>query len=190
MAMISVVWQIVYWVWVASEVLALVITRTRRSTGETHDRGSLLILWPVIFLSIWIGFWIGAKGPHTMFADAPWLLPLSLALFVCGLAVRWTAILLLGKSFSANVAIHATQKLYTGGLYRFARHPSYTGMLLIFAAIGVHTRSWLGLAILIIPPTAALLYRIHVEESVLRGAFGEQYEAYSRRTKRLIPGIY
>jgi protein-S-isoprenylcysteine O-methyltransferase Ste14 len=42
----------------------------------------------------------------------------------------------------------------------------------------------------VIAPGAALLYRIHVEERALRGAFGEEYVAYSRVTKRLVPGIY
>jgi protein-S-isoprenylcysteine O-methyltransferase Ste14 len=41
-----------------------------------------------------------------------------------------------------------------------------------------------------VPPFAALLYRIHVEEAALTGAFGEQYTDYSRTTKRLVPGIY
>lgn len=40
------------------------------------------------------------------------------------------------------------------------------------------------------PPTLTLLYRIHVEETALRAAFGEEYVAYSRKTKRLIPGVY
>ena len=40
------------------------------------------------------------------------------------------------------------------------------------------------------PPTLAVLYRIHVEETALRLAFGADYEDYSRSTKRLIPGVY
>ena len=40
------------------------------------------------------------------------------------------------------------------------------------------------------PERAALLYRIHVEEAALTGAFGQEYVEYSRTTKRLIPGIY
>jgi protein-S-isoprenylcysteine O-methyltransferase Ste14 len=48
----------------------------------------------------------------------------------------------------------------------------------------------LGLAIIVLLPMAALLYRIHVEEAALTGAFGAEYMEYSRRTKRLIPGIY
>jgi protein-S-isoprenylcysteine O-methyltransferase Ste14 len=42
----------------------------------------------------------------------------------------------------------------------------------------------------LILPTAALLYRIHVEEMALTEAFGEEYLEYSRTTKRLLPGIY
>jgi protein-S-isoprenylcysteine O-methyltransferase Ste14 len=70
------------------------------------------------------------------------------------------------------------------------RHPSYTGLLLIFLAVGLNTRNWLGLGIIVLLPLAALLYRIHVEEVALTGAFGTEYMEYSRRTKRLIPGIY
>jgi protein-S-isoprenylcysteine O-methyltransferase Ste14 len=35
-----------------------------------------------------------------------------------------------------------------------------------------------------------VLYRIHVEEQALVGAFGDEYVEYSRTTKRLIPGVY
>jgi protein-S-isoprenylcysteine O-methyltransferase Ste14 len=43
------------------------------------------------------------------------------------------------------------------------------------------------LAMGIIPP---LLARIRSEEALLRTQFGDQYDAYCRRTSRLIPGIY
>jgi protein-S-isoprenylcysteine O-methyltransferase Ste14 len=44
--------------------------------------------------------------------------------------------------------------------------------------------------VLIVPVTAAFLYRIHVEEAVLNEAFGAEYAAYSKATWRLIPGVY
>jgi protein-S-isoprenylcysteine O-methyltransferase Ste14 len=125
-----------------------------------------------------------------MFAGARWLRPLSDALMIVGLAVRWTAILTLGKAFSSNVAIQESQTVQRSGLYGIVRHPSYLGMLIIFLAIGVHWRNLLGLAVVMIPTTAALLYRIHVEEIALRDAFGAEYADYSKSTKRLIPGIY
>jgi protein-S-isoprenylcysteine O-methyltransferase Ste14 len=117
-------------------------------------------------------------------------MPASIVLIFIGLAVRALAIFTLGKSFSANVAIRDSQKIYRGGLYRFLRHPSYLGLILIFLAIGLHSRNWLCLAIAFLPTTAALLYRIHIEEAALRNAFAEDYASYSKVTKRLIPGIY
>jgi len=63
-------------------------------------------------------------------------------------------------------------------------------MLLIFVAIGLAVRNWFSLAIVLLLPAAALLYRIHVEEAALTQAFGDDYREYSKTTKRLIPGIY
>jgi protein-S-isoprenylcysteine O-methyltransferase Ste14 len=63
-------------------------------------------------------------------------------------------------------------------------------MLIIFAAIGLYERNWISMAVVLMLPTAALLYRIHVEEMALTEAFGEQYLEYSKATKRLLPGIY
>ena len=161
---LSAFWTILNWIWIASEVLILVITRTRRSSGNVHDRGSLLILWPVIVISITIGTWIGESHPPTIFGGAHWIRPLSLALLIAGLAIRWTAIVTLGRSFSANVAIHANQTLHKTGLFRFVRHPSYSGMVILFVAVGLHTRNWIALPAILIP-TIALLYPIQVEET-------------------------
>jgi protein-S-isoprenylcysteine O-methyltransferase Ste14 len=63
-------------------------------------------------------------------------------------------------------------------------------MLIIFASIGLYERNWISLAVVLVLPTAALLYRIHVEEMALTEAFGEKYLEYSRTTRRLLPGIY
>jgi protein-S-isoprenylcysteine O-methyltransferase Ste14 len=179
-----------FWVWVGSEILLQLVTRTSRSTGQLKDRGSLLLMFPVVFASSWWAMWYGDVHPHNMLGAAPWLQTAGLALLILGLAIRWTAVLTLGASFSTNVAIHAAQTLRTTGLYRWVRHPSYTGMLIIFIAIGVHQRNWISLAVVLILPSAALLYRIYVEEMALTEAFGDQYLQYCRTTKRLFPGVY
>ena len=177
---------VLYWGWVASEVGVLLITRTRKGGGNVRDRGSLMLLWPTILLSV---------GGATMYGEshAPTMPHMGIAarvLFVAGLAIRWTAIWTLGRAFSANVAIRVRQKLCTRGLFRWVRHPSYTGMMLIFLAIGLATRNWIGLAIIMVPTTAALMYRIDVEEAALGEAFGREYAEYCAVTKRLVPGVY
>lgn len=181
---------LLFWTWTASEVLLQVVTRTSRSSGQVKDRGSLLLLLPVIFGSIWLSLWYADHHPRTILGGAHWLKTAAIILLVAGLAIRWTAIFSLGRSFSTNVAIHPAQTMHKTGLYRWVRHPSYTGMLLIFAAIGVNERNWVSLAIMLVFPTAALIYRIHVEEMALADAFGEDYVNYTRATKRLLPGLY
>ncbi len=187
---LSVVWPTLYWTWIASEVVVAVVTMTGRRGGALRDRGSLPILWIVIFASIWAGSWFAETHTHTFFGGVRWVRTASVGVFALGLAIRWTAILSLGRSFSVNVAIHATQTVHKTGLFRYVRHPSYLGMMLIFVAIGLRTRNWVAMAILLVPIGAAMLYRIHVEERALREAFGDEYEVYSRTTKRLLPGLF
>lgn len=125
-----------------------------------------------------------------MFGGAHALKTTGLAVLIIALVIRWSAIFTLGKFFSSNVAILDSQKLNRSGLYRFIRHPSYLGLLLVFLAIGLHSRNWLSFAIVLAPTAAALLYRIHVEESALLQAFGTEYVSYCKSTSRLIPGLY
>jgi protein-S-isoprenylcysteine O-methyltransferase Ste14 len=186
----SIFWQILFYSWTASEILIAVLTRTPRGgSGKVQDRGSMLILWIVILASITACEWIGAANPPNMFGGAHWLKTAALIVIAVGLAIRWTAVISLGKAFSANVAIRESQTVNTSGLYGWVRHPSYLGLLLVFLAVGLHARHWLAFAFALIPTTAALLYRIHVEEAALNLAFGDEYAAYSKRTKRLIPFV-
>jgi protein-S-isoprenylcysteine O-methyltransferase Ste14 len=186
----SAIFNLLMGAWTVSEILILIVTRTRRGGGRVRDRGSLLILWPTIVLSITAGFWIGERYRHNMFVHAAWLMSVCLGLFVLGLAIRWAAIATLGRAFSANVAIRDSQTVHKTGLFALVRHPSYSGMMLIFVAIGLATRNWIGLGVVVVPTMAALLYRIHVEEAALVEAFGSEYVSYSKVTKRLIPGVY
>lgn len=186
----SILWHVLFYGWTASEIYIAIATRTRRGGGKVLDRGSMAILWVTIVAAVTAGEWIAAVTPENMFGGAHWLKRAAILVMAAGLAIRWTAILSLGKAFSANVAIRDSQTVYRSGLYRLVRHPSYTGLLMAFVAVALHERNWLAAAVVLAPTTAALLYRIHVEEAALHTAFGAQYEAYSKMTKRLIPGIY
>ena len=187
---IMLAWKILVCVWVASEICLTIATRTRRGSGNVKDRGSMIVIWVTIFLAIAAGETIRYSMPYQMFNGTRW--PTLVAIFVvlAGIALRWTAILSLGKAFSPNVAILSNQTIYRKGLYRWVRHPAYTGSLISFFGLGIQQQNWLAGIAVIAPITAAFLYRIHVEEAALNEAFGAEYAEYSRQTKRLIPGIY
>jgi protein-S-isoprenylcysteine O-methyltransferase Ste14 len=187
-------WLWLFRIWGISEVAIVLATRTRKGGGKVQDGGSMLLLWIVIAASITACIWLTFRVNDVLFPASAAvqfaIREFAVALLAFGIALRWTAIYQLGRAFSVNVAIRDEQKLQTGGLYSLARHPSYTAMLVIFLSLGLYAYNFYSLAVILIFPFAALVYRIHVEERALRGAFGQQYVDYSARVKRLIPGIY
>jgi protein-S-isoprenylcysteine O-methyltransferase Ste14 len=177
-------------VWLAGEILIAVLTRTRRGEGKIQDRGTQIILWVVIVASLRIGEWMHRFFSIDMPGSYSWVRPVAFGILILGLGVRAAAIVTLGGAFSVNVATRAGQRLQRSGLYSLVRHPSYLGLELILLAFALHARTWACFAVVLVPPTLAVLYRIHVEETALRLAFGADYEDYIRNTKRLIPGVY
>ncbi len=180
-------WQTLYIGWIVVEILIAVLTRTKRGSGDVQDRGTMPLLWITIALAM-----TAAGFARYYFATiVPFHVPtLATALILLGLFIRITAVLSLGKAFSANVAIRESQSLNQSGFYRFVRHPSYLGLEIIFVAVGLHQGNSIAFACAVVPCTIALLYRIQLEEKILVAAFGTQYEQYMLRTKRLLPFIY
>jgi protein-S-isoprenylcysteine O-methyltransferase len=178
-------------IYVVSEFGLSAFKRARSGTSRLADRGSLALMWLVIGCSMFLAFQLKYGLPQFGFQSfaAP-ATAIGTVLFVTGLAVRWYAIIYLGRFFTVNVAIANDHRLIDGGPYRCVRHPSYSGALLAFSGLGLCIGNWASIAVMGIPILAVFLWRIHVEEAVLLLGLGTQYQSYMDRTKRLIPGIY
>jgi protein-S-isoprenylcysteine O-methyltransferase Ste14 len=107
-----------------------------------------------------------------------------------GLAIRVWAIATLGRAFRTTVEVDSGQAVVSSGPYRWVRHPSYSGLLLIVTGCGLAAGNWLALAVCAVLPLPALLRRIQVEEAELTGVLGDRYRACQAQTKRLIPGLW
>jgi protein-S-isoprenylcysteine O-methyltransferase len=176
--------------WPASEIILGLATRARRGAAKVRDRGSLALLWITITAAIFAGSLLSGARAARMSNPSHWLEWAGLLLLVAGLGIRWTAILTLGRFFNSNVAIHSDHRIVRAGLYRHIRHPSYSGLLLAFCGLALIFGNWLSLLAVLVPITAALLYRVRVEESALAEAFGQEYAEYRNSTSRLVPGLY
>jgi protein-S-isoprenylcysteine O-methyltransferase Ste14 len=75
------------------------------------------------------------------------------------------------------------------GPYRYVRHPRYSAAIVAKVAFALALASVLGW-VLVAAWAILLLRKITVEEAHLKTVFGSRYEAYSRRTARVLPGIY
>lgn len=170
-----------------SELALLIFKRSRTDEGPV-DSGSLKTLWIVIILSIVASGAVAVALPPLRLPRAVY--PCGVALFAAGLALRWYAILYLGRFFTVNVAIQEGHRVIDSGPYRFIRHPSYAGALLAFVGYGLCLLNAVALAVLMIPITGAFLNRIRIEEAVLAESLRQPYETYRSRTKRLVPFIY
>ncbi|WP_158989591.1 isoprenylcysteine carboxylmethyltransferase family protein [Mucilaginibacter sp. L196] len=174
----------------ASEVALLIFKRSKNSGEKNNkDRRSLLILWIVIFLCFTIGpyssaYHIWVLGDYTIIEY------IGMAICILGFAIRWAAVIQLGKMFTVDVTITDEHNLKTTGRYKIVRHPSYLGLIMIIAGFGLCTDSLLSFLIILIPSFWAINHRIKVEEQVLIAEFGEQYINYKKRVSKIIPGIF
>src|SRR5205085_2860448 len=184
-------------IYFASEVLLTLTRRSRSKTGTKQDKSTLGMIWAVIAVSIAAGIFVARSGSLATgviglfdFPDSDWIRVLAVGLFVAGLAVRWWAIVTLGRFFTVDVVVEKDHELVERGPFRWVRHPSYTGVLLAFLGWAMTLWNWVAMAVVLVPVFVAFVRRMNVEEKALHRALGDRYVAYIRRTKRLIPGIY
>ena len=177
-------------IYVLSELGLALKKRAKADESRNVDRGSLTLLWIVIVASVTLAFNIAYTLPAAGMSGDPTLRFLGIVVFAAGLAIRWYAIVHLGRFFTVNVAIAAGHRLIDTGPYRFVRHPSYTGALMAFLGLALCLANWASLAVMLVPVFLVFLRRMHVEEEALLQAFGNQYRDYMHRTKRLIPAVY
>src|ERR1700730_13735452 len=170
--------------------LCLALTRRSGKRSVSHDRHSLLLLWGVILVSMWLSVSCAGWFPNAVLPHRRVFYFAGLVLFVCGIGLRWYSIWYLGHYFTVDVAIAHEHCVIDACPYRFIRHPSYSGALLAFLAFGFGLGNCMSILAVMLPITAALLLRIHVEEHVLLEALGENYRVYMQRTRRLVPFLY
>jgi protein-S-isoprenylcysteine O-methyltransferase Ste14 len=79
-------------------------------------------------------------------------------------------------------------KMVTGGIYRYIRHPQYTGFMLVTLGMMME---WATLPLLIMWPILGIIYfrLARRGEKDMLAEFGEQYEQYRRKTGMFLPKL-
>jgi protein-S-isoprenylcysteine O-methyltransferase Ste14 len=176
--------------WFALEVGLLVRDLIRRRARLGQDHGTRMIvalsLGGAIFVGLLLRQWLPALD--TPLPDV--FAVVGLVVIWAGLAVRVWAVLTLGRSFSTFVQVDAGQAVVSRGPYRWVRHPSYTGLLLIALGFGLGARNWLSIVVCVVVPLLGLVPRIAVEESELISTLGSRYRDYQKGTDRLVPKLW
>ncbi len=172
----------------ASLAVDAMLARRLAGGSEQADRATCRLLVTSLTSNTLLGF-ACVLVPYGRFHVAG-LAPAALALGAFGLALRWAAIARLGRLFTWRVAILDDHPLITDGVYRWIRHPSYTGGLFAAAGVLLALGNALPLAVFAATHLPLVLHRVRIEERVLAGHFGEAWQTYTTRTWRLLPGVW
>jgi protein-S-isoprenylcysteine O-methyltransferase Ste14 len=147
----------------------------------------------------WIlpGFLAIFFAPPLEFLNLPAWLPRGTGMELAGLVVILLGLLLrvwtrltIGAMYSGYLRVKVDHVLVTDGPYRFARHPGYSGFLLMALGLRIGYSSLIGLIAIPILLIPGLSFRMRVEERLLSEQYRDDYWAYARRAKKLIPGIW
>ena len=175
----------------------------RRHITRSSIRDDVLFVYIPVLVVLLAGLMVSGSDGWKGFFGPLWDLikdPLNLgglsALYLVGMlttiigfAIAIVAAFTLKSNYSSTLVIREGQKLIEHGLYRVVRHPIYFGIILAVVGIPVAAASVRGvLVMLLLVPV--FLNRIRMEEKLLVQAFGDEYRAYRKKTKKLIPFIY
>jgi protein-S-isoprenylcysteine O-methyltransferase Ste14 len=165
------------------------IVRARPEPGQVRDRSMALIL-----IARWIGFplaFIVANWPRFILVRGQkiWFAP-GLLSMLAGSWLRRYCFRVLGKYFTGNVKVVDGQTVIQEGAYRWVRHPSYTGGMLMYLGSGLALTNWLSALVMVLFGGLGYVYRVRFEERALQASLGENYKQYILRTKRFVPFVF
>ncbi len=113
---------------------------------------------------------------------------IDLAVVVADYGIAYAANHTISQNWSPTVDKTQKQNLVTAGVYSTIRHPLYLSGLLILAGTNIYFGSswaWAGVLLALI----VILIRLPIEERHLVVRFGEEYIAYQKRTKAILPWL-
>jgi len=119
----------------------------------------------------------------------PFLQPIGVVVTIVGLIIAIIARKTLADNWSSNIELKKNHKLITTGIYKYARHPIYTGISVMgFGAI--LTLQAVMPILFFISMFVFFLFKMNKEEALLTKHFPKEYTAYKKKTKALIPFIF
>ena len=118
-----------------------------------------------------------------------WLGWIGALILAFAILLLWRSHADLGRNWSQSLELRKGHELIDHGVYKYIRHPMYAAIWLYCIAqiLLLHNviAGWSALV------SFGLLYFLRVprEENMMLDQFGEEYQAYMRKTGRVIPPI-
>jgi protein-S-isoprenylcysteine O-methyltransferase Ste14 len=184
-------WEIIGACWVAFVVYWGVSTRFTHSPKRQAPIAFTVLntlLLDAGFVMVLVGrFDLGWLGLRFV-PSAAWVEIGGMVLVLAGVALAIWSRRVLGSNWSGVVRIFEGQRLVRSGPYAFVRNPIYSGIVLAVVGSSL-VRGTAGSLVGVVLVVAALWQKGRMEERFLVAEFGEEYAAYEREVKFLIPFV-
>jgi protein-S-isoprenylcysteine O-methyltransferase Ste14 len=96
----------------------------------------------------------------------------------------------LGTNWSVTLELREQHQLITRGVYRRIRHPMYSALVIYSIGQALVIPNWVAGPANLIAFALLFALRVGAEEKMMVQQFGHEYDGYTARTKRLIPGVW
>lgn len=80
--------------------------------------------------------------------------------------------------------------LYAGSWFRWTRHPNYLGDLILFSGLCLIAGRWVSAVIPVLMLAGFVFVNVPALDAHLLEHYGQEFEEYAARTKKLIPFVY
>ena len=147
-------------------------------------KGNLLVLAQFVLIGLLI--FVPSSGLNTgVFSYL--LSVVSLSSLFLGFVILAVSAIGLGKSLTAHPMPSKNALLVTDGLYRFVKHPIYSGLILSGFGLMI-TGGFFPHVIFFVLLVVLLNYKASFEEKLLAATYAG-YQEYSKKTGRFIPRL-
>jgi protein-S-isoprenylcysteine O-methyltransferase Ste14 len=107
---------------------------------------------------------------------------------LAGAAFTVWARITLGRNWSAEVTFKQDHQLIESGPYALARHPIYTGLIVMALGTAIDYGRAFGFAVLI-ALCGSLWWKARQEERIMSRHFPDAYAEYSKHVRAIIPFV-
>lgn len=163
------------------------LQRRMRAGAETRTAQQIVMTGAFLGLSAMLAF---CAFDHRMgWSSVPvWVSVIGDALVAAGISIA-TLVVIQNDYAAATVTVETGQKVVSGGVYKFVRHPMYAGSVIVMVGIPLALGSYWGL-FFVVPSVVLLVFRILDEEKMLTQDLAG-YREYAQQVRyRLVPYVW
>lgn len=177
-------------------MIAIRAPHGRRSRSVKVARSYKSARETLLLVLAWVGFLvpvIWVLSPAFSFAEYPLhSVPLvaGVTCLAIGLWLFFRSHADLGTNWSVTLELRQEHRLISQGVYRAIRHPMYSALILYSVGQALVIPNWVAGSSNVIALAVLLALRLGAEEKMMAEQFGDEYAAYSARTKRFVPGVW